>query len=253
VTPTDRALLERRDLFAFFDPAIESAVPVFAPSEEVLRERGLQNTYFILEPKPRAYATAGVRAALGFAQAIRCQPFTRFPGRAARAVIAAPAVGRALRARGGTPDVFLVTIQAEQAPNPASRVTLSERRNRLGIPTARLDWRLLASDTDSIRKAQELLAAELEAAGVGRLHDLYGDERPPVLIGGLYHHLGTTRMHVDPLHGVVDPSCRVHGVEDLYVSGGSVFPTGGAANPTLTIVALALRLADELKRVLGVA
>ena len=59
-------------------------------------------------------------------------------------------------------------------------------------------------------------------------------------------------MHVDPRHGVVEPSCRVHGVSDLYVTGGSVFPTSGAANPTLTIVALAMRLADELKRVLNV-
>ena len=83
------------------------------------------------------------------------------------------------------------------------------------------------------------------------MHDLLGDERPPALIGGIYHHLGTTRMHADPHHGVVDPSCRVHGVSDLYVTGGSVFPTSGAANPTLTIVALALRLADEVKRVLA--
>ena len=72
------------------------------------------------------------------------------------------------------------------------------------------------------------------------------------MIAGLYHHLGTTRMHVDPRHGVVDPSCRVHGVSGLHVTGGSVFPTSGAANPTLTIVALALRLADELKHELAV-
>ena len=72
------------------------------------------------------------------------------------------------------------------------------------------------------------------------------------MIAGLYHHLGTTRMHVDPRHGVVDPSCRVHGVPGLHVTGGSVFPTSGAANPTLTIVALALRLADELKHELAV-
>ena len=71
------------------------------------------------------------------------------------------------------------------------------------------------------------------------------------MIAGLYHHLGTTRMHLDPRHGVVDPSCRVHGVSGLYVTGGSVFPTSGAANPTLTIVALALRLADELKHALA--
>ena len=252
VVPTDPALLRRRDLFAAFGQAGVSGVPIFALSEEVLREQGLQNTYFILEPKPRAYAAAGVRAALTLHAAIRMQPLTRkFPGRVARAVAAAPTVARAFRARGAEPDLFLVTIQAEQAPNPESRVTLSEKRNRLGIRNARLDWRLLASDTVSIRRAQEFLATELEAAGLGRMHDLLGDERPPALIGGIYHHLGTTRMHADPQHGVVDPSCRVHGVSDLYVTGGSVFPTSGAANPTLTIVALALRLADEVKRVLA--
>jgi choline dehydrogenase-like flavoprotein len=59
--------------------------------------------------------------------------------------------------------------------------------------------------------------------------------------------MGTTRMHVDPKRGVVDPDCRVHGVANLYVAGSSVFPTSGYANPTFTIVALALRLADHLK------
>jgi choline dehydrogenase-like flavoprotein len=252
VVPTDPRLLRRSDLFAAFGQAGVSAVPIFALSEELLREKGLQNTYFMLEPKPRAYAAAGVRAVLTLHAAIRTQPLTRkFPGRVARAVAAAPAVARVLRARGAEPDLFLVTIQAEQAPNPQSRVTLSEKRNRLGIRNARLDWRILASDTVSIRRAQEFLAAELETAKLGRMHDLLGDERPSALIGGLYHHLGTTRMHADPHHGVVDPSCRVHGVSDLYVTGGSVFPTSGAANPTLTIVALALRLADEVKRVLA--
>jgi choline dehydrogenase-like flavoprotein len=61
------------------------------------------------------------------------------------------------------------------------------------------------------------------------------------------HHMGTTRMHVDPKQGVVDPDCRVHGVGNLFIAGSSVFPTGGYANPTLTIVALAIRLADHLK------
>ena len=66
------------------------------------------------------------------------------------------------------------------------------------------------------------------------------------MMGGK-HHIGTTRMHVDPKQGVVDPDCRVHGLSNLYVAGSSVFPTSGYANPTLTIVALALRLADHLK------
>jgi choline dehydrogenase-like flavoprotein len=67
--------------------------------------------------------------------------------------------------------------------------------------------------------------------------DMYGDQ----------HNMGTTRMHRDPRLGVVDEDCRLHGVANLYVAGSSTFPAGGAANPTLTIVALALRLADHLK------
>ena len=70
---------------------------------------------------------------------------------------------------------------------------------------------------------------------------------PRSMTGGK-HHMGTTRMHVDPRQGVVDAACRVHGCANLYIAGSSVFPTSGFANPTLTIVALAVRLADELKR-----
>jgi choline dehydrogenase-like flavoprotein len=253
VIPTEAGLLERRDLFAVAEADGVSGLATVAPSEEVLREQGLLNTYFILEPRPRVFTADAVRAMSTLARAIRSQPLTRqFPGRVARAAVGAPAVARALLAsRRSGPDVLVVRVQSEQAPNPESRVTLSETRNRLGIRKARLDWQLLPSDGQSIRRAQEILGTELHAAGLGHLDDLFGDERPPTLIAGLYHHLGTTRMHVDPRHGVVDPSCRVHGVSDLYVTGGSVFPTSGAANPTLTIVALALRLADELKHVLA--
>ena len=254
IVPSDPALLGRRDLFAVTGADHSSGVPTFAPSEEVLREQRLLNTYFILEPRPRAFVASAVRSAATFARAIRSQPLTRrFPGRVARAAVGTPAVARALLAsRRSEPAVLVVRVQAEQTPNPSSRVSLSAKRNRLGVRDARLDWRLLPSDRNSIRRAQEILGAELHAARLGRLYDLLGDERPPALITGLYHHLGTTRMHVDPRHGVVEPSCRVHGVSDLYVTGGSVFPTSGAANPTLTIVALAMRLADELKRVLNV-
>ncbi len=70
---------------------------------------------------------------------------------------------------------------------------------------------------------------------------------PPESITGGFHHMGTTRMHASPREGVVDPNGRVHGVKNLYVAGSSVFPTAGFANPTLTIVALTLRLADHLK------
>jgi choline dehydrogenase-like flavoprotein len=253
VTPNDVGLLERDDLFSVTETDHIPTRPTLAPSEEVLREEGLLNTYFILEARPRAFAGEAVRSASTLARAIGAQPLARsLPGTLARAAVGAPAVARAvLGFRRSPPEVLLVRVQAEQAPNPDSRVTLSSKRNRLGIRTARLDWRISAQDRSSIRRAQEILGEELEASGIGRLDDLLGDERPPALIAGLCHHLGTTRMHEDPREGVVDPTCRVHGMSDLYVGGGSVFPTSGAANPTLTIVALALRLGDELKRVLG--
>jgi choline dehydrogenase-like flavoprotein len=63
-----------------------------------------------------------------------------------------------------------------------------------------------------------------------------------------HHHLGTTRMHAEERHGVVDADGRVHGLANLFVAGGSVFPTSGFVNPTLTIVALALRLGAHLRQ-----
>jgi choline dehydrogenase-like flavoprotein len=138
--------------------------------------------------------------------------------------------------------------ELEQAPNPASRVRLSENKDALGMPRAQLEWRLSAIDKSSARRTQEVLARALGAAGLGRLQITFSeDERSwPTEMGGGRHHMGTTRMHLDPKQGVVDPDGRVHGLANLYVAGSSVFPTVGAANPTLTLVALALRLADHL-------
>jgi choline dehydrogenase-like flavoprotein len=92
---------------------------------------------------------------------------------------------------------------------------------------------------------------EFRLAHLGSVQDKLGAERPPAVIYGLCHHIGTTRIHTDRSQGVVDPDCKLHGVENLYLAGCSVFPTSGWANPTLTIVALAVRLADHLKNVLG--
>ena len=95
-----------------------------------------------------------------------------------------------------------------------------------------------------------MLARQLGRHGLGRLQVLVEDDEFtwPAELGGGRHHMGTTRMHADPKRGVVDANCRVHDVENLYVAGSSVFPTSGAANPTLTLVALALRLADHLAK-----
>lgn len=137
----------------------------------------------------------------------------------------------------------------EQSPNRASRVTLAEEKDALGLPKTRLDWQLTADDKASLLRNLRALGAEFAAAGLGRLHVALpaGDGWPADLTGG-NHHMGTTRMSADPQDGVVDATCRVHGIANLYVAGSSVFATCGAANPTLTIVALALRLADHLRK-----
>jgi len=93
------------------------------------------------------------------------------------------------------------------------------------------------------------LAKAFGASGLGRLINKLPEgvfnDRPPNLH---YHHMGTTRMHAYPRHGVVDADCRIHRLENLYIRGSSMFPTCGNVNPTLTIVALAIRLAEQLKQ-----
>ena len=154
---------------------------------------------------------------------------------------------RAARARGGdgTSPLHSLYFRTEQEPSPESRVTLGGRRDALGTPEPRLDWRVGAADIDSITGWLETLDAELSGAGLGRvIMPAPGWENG--IIGGP-HHLGTTRMSDDPARGVVDANCRLHSLDNLHIAGSSVFTTGGYANPTFTIVALALRLADTLR------
>lgn len=142
------------------------------------------------------------------------------------------------------------TLSAEQFPSPDSRVMLSSQTDLLGQPRILLDWRLQERDLRTMRRAAELFAAAMAGAGLGRLsiprEVRTGDFRSMVSIAS--HHMGTTRMSDDPRQGVVDSDLRVHGVDNLFIASSSTFPTGSWVNPTLTIVALALRLADHLKR-----
>ena len=137
---------------------------------------------------------------------------------------------------------YVVVFFCEQPPDPASRVYLGNERDRLGMPKLVLDWRIGSEVTRSMERLQALLARELEARRLGTLEADVGD--PDYTDAS--HHIGTTRMSSSPRMGVVGPDCRVHGIENLYVAGSSVFPTAGHANPTLTIVALAIRLARHL-------
>lgn len=140
----------------------------------------------------------------------------------------------------------------EQAPNPSSRVTLDSEKDALGVPRATLHWELSLLEKRSLFKIYELLGQEVGLAGIGRIkmRDFLlstNDNTWPSFTGGGWHHMGTTRMHNDPKQGVVDANCKVHSLSNLYMAGASCFTTGGAPNPTLTLVALTLRLSDHLK------
>jgi choline dehydrogenase-like flavoprotein len=156
------------------------------------------------------------------------------------------------RAGGAVPvDSVVLTARFEPVPNPDSRVVLVDELDELGVPRAGLDWRLSRDDRHSVRRTMEIFAAEVGRAGLGRVNitfDEAGDEWPADLVGG-YHLVGTTRMHDDPRQGVVDRDGRVHGTANLFIAGSSIFPTSGSGNPTMLLVALALRLSDHLRAV----
>lgn len=148
----------------------------------------------------------------------------------------------------GQTNLYENQLIGEQEPNPDSRITLSSERDRLGLNCIKLDWRLTSLDKYTMIRSQQILAEELARCGLGELQlELSEDEASWQDLKGSYHHMGTTRMSINPRQGVVDENCRVHGMGNFYIAGSSVFPTSGLSNPTLTIVALALRLADYLK------
>jgi choline dehydrogenase-like flavoprotein len=136
----------------------------------------------------------------------------------------------------------------EPQPDRDSRVMLSEHRDALGMPRVKVDWRLGPQVRRTFDRTVQILAGELVRRGVAQveLDDLLGDGPWPKSLEGTWHHMGTTRMHDSPRHGVVDRNCRVHELSNLWVAGSSVFPTCGANYPTITLVALALRLSDRL-------
>ena len=146
--------------------------------------------------------------------------------------------------------LFSLDYHAEQVPNPDSRVSLCEATDRLGMPKLRIDWRYSRHDIETAQTTLRLLAQDLAAWGGGRLDYDPDAVEAAMTRDGAYggHHIGTARMSAFAATGVVDANCRVHGLANLFIAGSAVFPTSSQANPTLTIVALALRLAEHLRR-----
>lgn len=136
----------------------------------------------------------------------------------------------------------------EMEPDPQNRITLSEKRDHFGNAIPRLNCRLTKMDRRSIAEVHQNLLVDLARNKWATLQSPLTAEEEPWPIGDdASHHLGTTRMGSDPKTSVVDKNCRIWGIGNVYISGGSVFPTSGCANPTFTVVALAIRLAEHLR------
>jgi choline dehydrogenase-like flavoprotein len=127
-------------------------------------------------------------------------------------------------------------------------VTLTDKHDALGMKRVGLDWQIADEDRDNLYQTAMALARGVGATGFGRMKLSIQPGRDQSFITTAWHHMGTTRMHDDKKQGVVDRDCRIHGLGNFFIAGSSVFPTASRVNPTLTIVALAIRLADHLKR-----
>ena len=228
-------------------------------SDAVLDGGDLPNTRFHLTFREDA-VPEGIEALRGFMQGVRTRhsPLrtTRDLARALRhADDCIPAIARKIAGRSVVTESH-IDCEAffEQRPNPESRVMLGNERDRLGQRKVRVDWRFADTEVQGFVAAARLFRDELDKAGIGPLVpdpwlEPHGDIRSS--LAGMCHHMGTTRMDDDPRRGVVDRDCKVHGIDNLYVAGSSVFRNGRCFWPTFTIVAQALRLADHVGKVLA--
>ena len=142
---------------------------------------------------------------------------------------------------------YRVQMIVEPRPNPLSRISLTDETCKLGLRRMKLDWKPHESDYHSAYELYRTFGEELSRAGLGR-QQLARENTPELRaeVTGACHHLGTTRMAADESDGVVDPNLKVYGSANLYVASSSVFPRYGYSNPTLTVVALSVRLARHL-------
>ena len=138
----------------------------------------------------------------------------------------------------------------EQSPNPENRVTLLDEKDALGSQKIKVHYQCAQADIDSVKAAQKTIGAALEATGLGRYEPPKFNPEDMRNLPGIHHMMGTTRMSDNPKHGVVDKHCCVHGTTNLFIAGSAVFTTGGFANPTLTNLAISLRVADRVKTLL---
>lgn len=141
---------------------------------------------------------------------------------------------------------FQLLNRGEQIPIRESYVSLLNNKDQNGNPQIKVNWKFSESDEKNIFYSNRLLNQHLKNCGWGILRDEVSRSAIPKSMWTGAHHLGGTRMGQDTKRSVVDSNLRVHGISNLFVASSSVFCTSGVANPTLTVTALALRLAEYL-------
>lgn len=248
--------------FHYQNPAVSAlgtrVAAQFALTPAVQREEGLLNSRVWFASVFPGEGTESVQALLRCY--LRLQGKDEMGHRLSRdllALLANPydaarfATARVFQPRSLIKDVKVQAI-VEPAPDRESRITLSTERDRLGMRRVKVRWHLGSLVKRTFDRTFEILGEELRRAGIAEvsLDAPLRDRDWPGHLEGTWHHMGTTRMHDSPRHGVVDRECRVHGMTNLYAAGSSVFPTAGANFPTFTLVALALRLADQIAQTL---
>lgn len=272
-------LFRRKDAWDLFLQGDHPVQRRYGLTADVQRRAGLLDVAYLLDPRPATSVLPLSRTGKGDAQALSAvRPVLRMlrqrrwsPGPAQdagvvlrsaarmasyavrqRAPLSAASAGRTSR----HPLVFTLVGMAKQTPRADSRVRLGRGVDefgmpvrRAGMPAAGLHWQLTLGDADSLHRSRGPgpVAGRRGPHYVARAARRAGRTRRRVPPHG-HDHMGTTRMSVRPEDGVVDADCRVHGLRHLDVAGSSVFPTGGSANPTLTVVALAARLGQRLRR-----
>lgn len=145
---------------------------------------------------------------------------------------------------------IVLGCNVEQLPDMNSKITLSDKKDALGMPLARIDWKISNKERHTVIRMAEIINSQFESLGLPSLNKAKWLNNVNNWHSNFFdsaHHMGSTRMNKEPTKGVVDDNCKVHGIKGLYIGGGSIFPTAGTANPTLMIVSLALRLSDHLK------
>ncbi len=240
-------------------PGASSVRGVLSLRREVVERERLMNVSLFFHPRyeaHRVFDTAEVKAFQTLWNKVKQRAVPGAAWSLVRRAVRAPqrvavALARKLTMRHGPARRWRMRAAFETGFRYDNRVMLSDERDRLGRRRVLIEWQIGEADVENMRRVTQFFDQAVRQAGVGHLERAFPDTpagwRQALEAGK--HHMGTTRMHVASRLGVVDENSRVHGTSNLYVTGSSVFPSGGYANPTLTIVALAARLGDHLKRV----